>query len=220
MTKHLLHLAIFFASLGSFPAFVQADSTLPEYITAPRSCGILVAGNGASFAVPQVEKMWQAVNQNASAKIYDELKIRGYRVFELLIDITDKKSALRLVSRELAAKKCNRFITVYNDADEDQGGQFFQFTVSVFHIALTAPEIEGQRPRMVTALDFEKKYRYARTPSEIDIFLASDFGNLTVNDMEAGTALQAIKDPDFKSNNEKPNIQYGKAHYETLRTAE
>lgn len=173
----------------------EAARPVPGYITAARSCAVVVGGSvGSSFNELKVARVWHEVNRQISEFLHDDLAQDKHRVAKLTVPVGESANVAPLALSALARNECNRLIQVSHTIGEDAKGKYFVFEVSVMHV-----EPKGERPtgasgtNVVTVGDYKRAYRYPRTMEFLDAFHTDAFADLVYADLKRSAALEAIK---------------------------
>ncbi len=178
------------------PASPPATATpVPGYITAARSCAVVVGGSvGSAFNDIKVARVWHEVNRQIADFLYDDLSRDKHRVAKLTVPVEQSANVAALALSALASNQCNRLIQVSHTISEDAKGKYFAFEVSVMHV-----EPKGERPAgasgtsVVTVGDYKRAYRYPRTMEFLDAFHTGAFADLVYADLKRSAALEALK---------------------------
>ncbi len=198
MFVSLMSLALALSACSTPPAPVSppaAAAPVPGYITAARSCAVVVGGSvGSSFNDIKVARVWHEVNRQITDFLYDDLSRDKYRVARLTVPVEESGNVASLVTAALASNQCNRVIQVSHAIGEDAKGKYFLFDVSVMHV-----EPKGDRPvaasgtSVVTVGDYKRAYRYPRTMEFLDAFHTDAFADQVYADLKRSAALEALK---------------------------
>lgn len=181
------------ASGPTGPGGTQASSQIPDYITAPRGCAILVGGSvGSSFEDPKISGFWNTVNEQISGYLFDNLKNDKYQVVKLIVAPTDKLE--QVTTQAMARNRCSRLIQLTHIVNEDAKGKFFQFNVELMHVKPVGARVQGAtETRVVTVREFLREYRYPRTPAVMQSFRTGTFADSAYRELAASGALAPLR---------------------------
>ncbi len=174
---------------------ISHSGEVPAYLAEVPSCALVVGGPGSSFADPKIGKVWYEANRQIIGYLYQLLSGEGYQVKRLMLEPDlSSSNVLSSVALALAQSKCNTFIQVALDVDEDKQGKYFQYSVSVIHVAAKKENPRGPSGTNVTTIgDYNRNYRYPRTVYQLEKFYTGDFANRAFDDLKASGALSRIK---------------------------
>lgn len=168
---------------------------VPGYLTAARSCAVVVGGSvGSSFNDIKVARVWHEVNRQISDFLYDDLSQDKHRVAKLTVPVEQSGNVASLAMSALAENQCNRLIQVSHTIGEDAKGKYFLFEVSVMHV-----EPKGERAagalgtNVVTVGDYKRAYRYPRTMEFLDAFHTGAFADQVYADLKRSASLEALR---------------------------
>lgn len=173
---------------------ISHEGEVPAYLTASQSCALIVGGTGSSFVDQNLGKVWYEANRQIAGYLYEIFSNEGYQVKRFVVPQgSPSNEVLSSVALALAQSKCNTFIQVAHEVNEDRDGQYFQYSVSVMHV-----EVKKDNPRsssgtnVTTAGDYNRSYRYARTAYNLETFRTGTFANRAYDDLKTSGALARI----------------------------
>lgn len=176
------------------PSNVNQIGAIPAYLTETPSCALVIGGVGSSFADQKVGKVWYEVNRQITGYLHEILSKEGYRVVRFMAPPDSPAGeVINSVSESLARNRCNTFVQVSHQVDEDNDGRYFQISVAIQHL-----ELNKDRPRTqngtntITVGDYNRDYRYPRTPYMLETFRTGTFANTAYDDLKKSGALVRI----------------------------
>lgn len=99
-----------------------------------------------------------------------------------------------VVMRAAARARCNRFIQVSHDINEDAQGKYFRCDITLMRLAPTSKPRTPAGTPVVTVAEFERSYRCARTAMMISAFSVSSFAGTVASDLQASEKLENARE--------------------------
>lgn len=170
----------------------------PEYLTAQKSCAILVGGLVPGFGSDQIAKeaqnFWFTINSTIATRLNENMQAK-YKTHLLIVDPKDAASLDSLVAKSIASNQCNQLMQFETKVTNDNQGPNFQFIISVMSLKPTPnqPWYNYSRNSATTEFVYEKTYRYPRTPESMKSIKVNEFISTVVSDLEKANALDSIK---------------------------
>lgn len=171
----------------------------PAYLTAPTGCAVLAGGSiGSQFSDPQVTATWDRVNAAITTELHDRLVAQRLPVIKYLVPTQRPGPGEGLVDglvmEQLAMNRCNRLLQVSHQVDEDAGGRYFRFDVTLMRLEPNRGDaVRAGSISVRTVGEFSKAYRYPRTQEALDSFYTGDFADRVLSDLNASGALGVLR---------------------------
>lgn len=173
-----------------------APSPTPYPADHPRDCALVVGGQGSVFADPRVDGLWLQINRKVTENLVTDLRQNGYAVVTSFSEIADRASQPQKSLVELSRSGCALMIQVAHDVGENAQGRYFGFDVSVLRFVPNGERVPGVGTPVRTAGNFQKSWRYPRTPEEMDRFHVGAFANEVFGALMSAHAVDRAFDPD------------------------
>lgn len=163
---------------------------IPAYLAVDGGCVLLVGGAvGSEFADAKVTSVWDQSNSNIAAALQDRLSEAGYKTVPLSITRQDADVG-QVVALAAARTRCNRFIQVSHDINEDAEGRYFRYDITLMRLAPSSKARTPAGTQVVTVAEFQKSYRYARTQMMFSAFSFTNFAATVASDLKASGKLE------------------------------
>jgi hypothetical protein len=170
-------------------SYVPQTSSIPAYFNEERSCAVVVGGVGSDFENTKITQIWFDINMAVVKPFFKRLTVQHDAV-KLMIIPSEKVGAEKAIMETLAKNQCNRIIQLVHDVNEDDAGKYFRFNLTMLRVKPERQHLGGTVAR--SSLEYEKSYRFPRTPEALDAFSAEALANTVFNDIEQAGALKSI----------------------------
>jgi hypothetical protein len=186
MIRRLAALALLAAGCATVP---EAPVVVPDYVTSPASCALLLGGGGTVFPDERVAQAWRRIDGIAADAATAELARLGYAVEQLMSEATTGAERGRVAAAALARHRCNRVVQLSHFVEGEPGAQRFGFAVSVLvPEASKARRVEGglSYPFEQT---YSRRYAYDLTSEMMDRLVPAEVGRQVAADLDQARVL-------------------------------
>lgn len=182
------------APSGKAAAGTAAEAA-PAYLKAASGCAVLAGGSiGSQFADANITATWDKVNAAITTELHDRLVQQRYKVVKTLVPTQRTQKLDELLMARLSEHRCNRLLQVSHQVDEDAGGRYFRFDVTLLRLVprddlpATAGSV-GVR----TVGEYRREYRYPRTQQSFDDFYTGSFAETVLADLTRSGTLAPLR---------------------------
>jgi parvulin-like peptidyl-prolyl isomerase len=185
----MLALALVAASLSvraQAPSPQDAEATYP----ANRLRCVVVAGSSVRYADAKAQELVAIINRSIANFVNEEFNERHYESFQVFHEPDDVVKSPPQWMNLMVRQRCGHLVQIAYEASDDAAGPYFSWDVQVIH--LDRRSSTEARATLVTVGDYQKRYRYQRSPTFFASFIMSDFAHTVVEDLMASGALPGL----------------------------
>lgn len=187
--QHLLAVALVAATLSvraQAPSTPDAEATYPAN---PLRC-VVVSGGSVHYADAKTQELATIMNRSITNFVNEEFNARHYESFQVFHEPDDVvKSPPRWMSL-MARQRCGHLVQIAYEASDDAAGPYFSWDVQLIRLERKNPA--AARATVVTVGDYQKRYRYDRSPTFLASFIMSDFAHTIVEELMASGTLPGL----------------------------
>ena len=171
----------------------EAPVVVPDYVTSPASCALVLGGGGTVFPDERVAQAWRKIDGIVTDAATAELSRLGYKVEQVMSDAGTGAERGRAAAVELARRQCNRVVQLSHFVEGEPGAQKFGFAVSV----LVPDATKARRVEGGIAYPFDqtyaRRYAYDLTSEMMDRLVPAEVGRQVAADLDLARVLTGRK---------------------------
>ena len=171
----------------------EAPVVVPDYVTSPASCALVLGGGGTVFPDERMAQAWRKIDGIFTDAAAAELSRLGYKVEQAMSDATTGAERGRAAAVELARHQCNRVVQLGHFVEGEPGAMKFGFNASV----LVPDAAKARRTAGGITYPFEqtyaKRYTYDLTSEMMDRLSPSAVGREAAADLDRAAVLTGRK---------------------------
>ena len=173
----------------------SARAAPPAYLTAARSCAVVVGGSvGSFFADPSTAAFWHEANKQITDRLFESLVRDRYHAIKLTIPVEGHGTLERMVGLAMARGECNRILQVSHTVGDDLEGPYFQISLTLLRVRTSGKSVPAsERADVITLGDFNRDYRYRRDGVAFDAFRTGSFAREAYRDLKASGHLERLR---------------------------
>jgi hypothetical protein len=162
---------------------------VPDYITSPASCALVLGGGGTVFPEGPVAQAWRKIDGLVAGAATAELDRLGYRVELAMSDATTGAGRGRAAAAELARRRCNRVVQLSHFVEGEPGAMRFGYAVSVLvPDAARARRVEGGLSYPFDQ-PYARRYAWDLTSEAMDRLVPAEVGRQAAADLDQARVL-------------------------------
>ena len=216
--QHVLVAALLLASLSVRAQAPATPAVEAAYPANALRC-VVVAGSSVRYADAKVQELAAAINRSVTNFVNEEFNARHYESSQVFHEPEDVVASPPKWMKQMARLRCGHLVQIAYESSEDAAGPYFSWDVQVLHLDRKSPP--EARTTVVAVGDYQKRYRYERSPAFLASFIMSDFAHTIVDDlMASGTlpglhAAGSVTDADVRAQYDRIVARMARTEYAT-----
>jgi hypothetical protein len=159
------------------------------------SCVLLLGGGGQVFPDTKIANTWFKINSKVATELTANLKLKGYRIEPLIIDIRNEQERFVALFEAMNRTSCDKVIQVSHkfsgEPETPNLIHYFTFEVSVLKIAKRIPVATGMSYAL--ASEYQNDYRFPMTSEVMDALSLSDLAAKMANGIQQAKIIDRYR---------------------------
>ncbi|MEY4763585.1 MAG: hypothetical protein RI907_258 [Pseudomonadota bacterium] len=150
-----------------------------------QGCAVVLAGSVGSKLPDEAANLnWHQLNTSLAEALSQRLKAEGLPTQLLLVGPGQISQIDTLLLKAVNGQRCTRVLQVTHLVQQDKFGPFFRFDLQLSRVASDDRKpLKTIRPALRG--EFEKSYRFARTPEALDAWRPGALADTAIQGMKA-----------------------------------